>query len=489
MITSCQEKSQEIATPDQEVPVSDALFAKYLQQAEETAAKMLDGTFSDKQDPLQFVSGGIDGNTTWTSDRVWVMTAPVIVGSGETLTIEAGTIVKSFPGQAGRAVYLIVAPGGQLVAEGTVDAPIIFTSVADRVELGQTVVENAALRLPAAARGLWGGVLMLGNAPTNAVGDQNLIEGIRPGSAVGGEEVPVAFGGSDTTDNSGILTYVSIRHGGTVIGDLAAGNEINGLTMGGVGSGTTIDFVEVFANRDDGFEWFGGTVNTKHLIANFCGDDHFDWDLGFAGKGQFWFSWQDITGDRAGEHDGGVGSGECGEPLSTPVLANVTYAGDIAEGTDIAQLRDNSGGQYWRGFYYNFAGGFEIEETGAGIPCSSIERLAAGDLAFVRNYFADIQSANFAQVGVDPQDLDPDAFAVNVELELDGTTRLPVVPNDLPLLSEDGLMLMDFFEDTTYPGAFDPTVEPWVFGWTAWENYYLNPGTPGGPPTGTESPE
>src|SRR5690606_25854069 len=118
--------------------------------------------------------------------------------------------------------------------------------------------------------------------------------------------------------------YISIRHGGALIG---ADNEINGLSMGGVGRGTTVEHIEVFYNLDDGFEFFGGTVNTKYLAAIFCGDDAFDYDEGFRGKGQFWFS---ITspeiGNNSGEFDGGINP-EDAEPYSIPTLYNVTLVG------------------------------------------------------------------------------------------------------------------------------------------------------------------
>ena len=123
-----------------------------------------------------------------------------------------------------------------------------------------------------------------------------------------------AFGGSDEADSSGVLRYVSIRHGGTLIG---ADNEINGLTLGAVGSGTTVEFVEVFANLDDGIEFFGGTVNTRYLVVAYCGDDSFDYDQGFRGKGQYWFTIQDADSGDGGEHDGDIDD-DTRTPLSPP---------------------------------------------------------------------------------------------------------------------------------------------------------------------------
>lgn len=132
------------------------------------------------------------------------------------------------------------------------------------------------------------------------------------------------YGGCDAFDNSGIVRYVQLKHGGSIIG---AANEINGLTMGGVGKGTIIEYVEVYANLDDGFEWFGGTVNCRYLVSAFNDDDDFDWDQGFSGRLQFLFSIKDSTnGDRAFEIDSDDGNADT-EPYSRPVVYNVTAMG------------------------------------------------------------------------------------------------------------------------------------------------------------------
>ena len=173
------------------------------------------------------------------------------------------------------------------------------------------------------------------------------------------------YGGSDDEDDSGVFRYVSIRHGGSIFG---TDNELNGLTMGALGSGTTIEFVEVFANLDDGFEWFGGTVNTKYLISAFVGDDGFDYDEGFRGKGQFWFN---IHGDddagSGGEHDGGTDP-ETGTPFAIPEVYNATYIGSGAESTLLSNdfaltIDDNAGGKYFNSIFTDFAGaGITIED-------------------------------------------------------------------------------------------------------------------------------
>ena len=194
------------------------------------------------------VTGSITSNTTWSNDNIYQLNQKVVVQDGATLTIEAGTIVKGSSGTGSLASALVVARGGKLMAEGTASEPIIMTSASDNITIGQTMGTN----LDQNDRGLWGGLIVLGNAPCSFSGDVTdlQIEGIPA------EDTWGLYGGSNATDNSGVMKYISIRHGGALIGE---GNEINGLTLGGVGSGTEIDHIEVVANVDDGVEFFGGT--------------------------------------------------------------------------------------------------------------------------------------------------------------------------------------------------------------------------------------
>ena len=218
------------------------------------------------------VSGALTENATWTADNIYELANKVVVEAGVTLTIAPGTIIKGRTGAGSLATALLVARGGKLMAEGTVAQPIIFTSIEDNIEVGQLSGTN----LTQEDKDKWGGLIILGKAPISAEnGDtETQIEGIPAEDSFG------LFGGSDANDNSGILKYVSIRHGGAEIG---AGNEINGLTLGGVGAGTTIDYVEVFATLDDGIEFFGGTVNVSNLIISYQGDDGVDIDMNYAG--------------------------------------------------------------------------------------------------------------------------------------------------------------------------------------------------------------
>ena len=191
---------------------------------------------------------------------------------GVTLTIDPGTIIKANPGEAPLVSMLVVARGAQLMAKGTAEKPIIFTSINDNLDPANGVKSS----LQNSDVGLWGGIIILGDAPVslaNGEGETFYI-GLEPNS-------PNSFyGGENIEDNSGALEYVSIRHGGVFIG---TGSESNGLTLCGVGAKTTINNIEIFANQDDGIEFFGGTVNVSNLIVHASADDAIDIDEGYKG--------------------------------------------------------------------------------------------------------------------------------------------------------------------------------------------------------------
>ncbi|HBG86090.1 MAG TPA: hypothetical protein DEG09_07910 [Marinilabiliaceae bacterium] len=232
------------------------------------------------EDDNVIVKENIAENTTWTADNIYQLAGRITVLNGATLTIEPGTVIKGEMGTGANATALLVARGGKLMAEGTAQLPIIFTTVGDEITPEDIVAGNyGSPNLDTDANGLWGGILIMGKAPisaSNEAGDKTevQIEGI-PTSDPNG-----LYGGDDPEDNSGVIKYVSIRHGGTNIG---AGNEINGLTLGGVGSKTVIENIEVIANQDDGIEWFGGTVNVKNAVVWNVGDDAIDADQSWTG--------------------------------------------------------------------------------------------------------------------------------------------------------------------------------------------------------------
>lgn len=221
------------------------------------------------------VSTNITTNTIWTKDHIYELAGRITVVNGATLMIEAGTIIKGQAGTGANATSLLIARGAKLFAVGSSSAPIIFTSVADEITMEQVAAGNfASPNLSTTVQGLWGGVIILGKAPISASASEIQIEGIPTTDANG------LYGGTDITDNSGVLKYVSIRHGGANIGN---GNEINGLTLGGVGSATVIENVEIVGNQDDGVEFFGGSVNITNLLVLNSGDDAIDTDQAWSG--------------------------------------------------------------------------------------------------------------------------------------------------------------------------------------------------------------
>ncbi|GAB5559622.1 MAG: hypothetical protein SynsKO_12690 [Synoicihabitans sp.] len=306
------------------------------------------------------VSGSITADVTWTADNVYELSGYVFVTDGATLTIEPGTVIKGEVSTGAGAAALVITAGSKIMAEGTADKPIIMTSVLD----------NLNGNLGSDRKGLWGGLIVLGNASINSRSDgeaagtpaQDQIEGM----SVSSEQIPlITFGGTADDDNSGVIKYVSIRHGGAIIG---TGNEINGLTMGGVGSGTTVSYVEVFANQDDGFEMFGGTVNADHLVAAFCGDDSFDFDQGYRGSLQWLFTIQiqdEEPGDKAIEWDGAT-SPLTATPISNVTVSNLTAIGVGTSGTGDGSNapinpRDNATVNLHNSVFMNYERGIEIE--------------------------------------------------------------------------------------------------------------------------------
>ena len=409
---------------------------------------------------LQITDADISRNTTWTANNQYVLNGLVFVEEGETLTIEPGTVIKGKPGQGAEASALVVARGGKIFAEGTAEAPIIFTAEADDV--------NDPEDFGSTDRGLWGGVIVLGRATLNSPSDSGSpitdnIEGIDINETRG------RFGGNDDTDNSGVLRYISIRHGGTLIG---ADNEINGLTLGAVGSGTTLEFIEVFANLDDGIEFFGGTASVKFASVSYCGDDSFDYDQGWRGKGQFWFTIQDGDSGDGGEHDGDIDD-NTRLPIAKPTIYNATFIGggvDSGNGKRAFHIRDNAGAEYYNSIFTDFNG------RAVDVADDSLARAQAGDVDFRNNLFwafgagdsaTTIANANatflFTETDRLNQIADPKLTGISRDYDevLDPRPMAdsPALSNALFALPADG-----FFLEADYQGAFGGW--NWIAGWT-----------------------
>jgi hypothetical protein len=317
------------------------------------------------------VTADITANTTWKADKIYLLKNIVNVTSGATLTIEAGTLIK---GDKASKATLVINRGGKIEAVGTADKPIVFTS-----------------NQPAGARsaGDWGGIILLGKAPNNQ-GSSQPIEGI-PTDASG----KASYGGTDAADNSGTLKYVRIEYAGV---PLTPDNEINGLTMGSVGSGTTIDYVQVTRSGDDSFEWFGGTVNCKHLIAVGAVDDDFDTDFGYAGKVQFaltqrYLTLADVSGSNGFESDND-GSGSVKMPQTSAVFSNVTVLGPLSSASisginanyqHAAQIRRNSSISILNSVFAGYTEGIYIDDSKVAVAKSTSASYLAGNLVFQNN--------------------------------------------------------------------------------------------------------
>ena len=236
----------------------------------------------------------LTGTNNWYRTNIYMLNGGVFVMSNAVLNIEAGTVIKghNLGGQGTNVGALYITRGAKIFAQGTPQNPIIFTADIDNTDdPGDMDIWGPN------ARGHWGGVVLFGSAVINSAvnnsGDianprYEAFEGLDPDFTLNGQYV-FRYGGSDDNDNSGVMRYVSIRHGGTV---LAPNKELNGLSFAAVGRGTTIEFVEAYCAADDGFEFFGGTVNTKYLVSAFNDDDSFDTDMGYSGTNQFWFAIQ-----------------------------------------------------------------------------------------------------------------------------------------------------------------------------------------------------
>lgn len=248
----------------------------------------------DKQ--ICVVTGRLTTDQIFDADSFWVLRGAVFVEEGATLTIDAGTEIF---GEFATNGALIISRGAKIEANGTATAPVVFSS-------DQPVGERA--------RADWGGLIINGRAPLNV-----------PGSEAEGEGDTGTYGGNDPDDDSGHLFYTRVEFAGT---EFSPDNELNGIALQGVGRNTEIDYVMVKANKDDGIEFFGGTVEVKHTICHLIADDSYDWTDGWTGKGQFMIAHQ--SGDDA---DQGIEADSNGDnnnllPRSAPTLYNVTLIGD-----------------------------------------------------------------------------------------------------------------------------------------------------------------
>lgn len=432
------------------------------------------------------VSGQISADTLWTANNRYQLQGKVYVVNGATLTIQPGTIIQGRVSSGNDAAALVITRNAKINASGTADKPIVFTSELDQLN-GNLTARDV---------GLWGGVVILGNATLNSRADSAVIpapitdqiEGI---VLAGGDTALGTYGGTNDDDNSGTFRYVSIRHGGAIVG---TANELNGLSMGGVGRGTTIEYVEVFANRDDGFEWFGGTVNARNLVAAFCGDDSFDYDQGYRGNLQFLFAIQadnrqndsddGYQGDKAFELDGATAPEATATPIGGGTIFNATVIGignhtrpnNAPGAANVAlHLRDNGAHKIFNSVFVDYANIFQVD-------ADEQPRIDAGDFRFDSNTFFSHIAANntvnasggtgvFASGSAIRPSLLTAGTNANINAQLRGISRLanrqldPRPAAASPLLNAAVTAPTDaFLATTTYRGAFSDS--NWAAGWT-----------------------
>lgn len=351
----------------------DAAVAAALAAAAEAAAN------APAEPEFVGIEGGItfiDGSATWTNDRMWMISGKIVVRDGGVLNIEEGTIIKANIQTGVDATVLVIAAGGTINAIGTAAAPIIFTDYGDELTYADNGISPNRL---ATDRGRWGSIVVLGNAIVGEDGGSDDIEGIAEGYSW------TQYGGSIDAESSGRMEYISIRHSGQEIG---GGNELQGLTLGGVGSGTIVENIEIVGSEDDGIEIFGGSVNVTNLMIHFNGDDGIDLDEGYSGTIDNAVVVLDVDTDNAFEIDGTEDS--TGSVKGEYTLQNVTVYGNSTQESSnpYGHWKSDATGLNSNIVYKNFLAGKVIEgidaDTYAGLgTATAVDQLLFNGFDFV----------------------------------------------------------------------------------------------------------
>ena len=426
--------------------------------------------------PTVTVAANITANTTWTSSNVYLLSGPIYVTNNATLTIQPGTVIRGNVSVAGSA--LIITKGAKIIAAGTASQPIVFTSSA----------------APGSRQiGDWGGIVVLGkatnNLPANATAGTPAgignIEGlpVTTNSEYGGGATP------DDNDNSGVLKYIRLEFGGYAY---QIDKEINGFTFGSVGAATEIDYLQTSFVNDDAFEWFGGTVNAKHLVAYRCLDDDMDCDFGFRGKVQFGLIVRDpnIADQSSGSTSEGFecdndGAGSTNTPKTAAMFSNFTAIGPL-RGVPTAtinskferalRLRRNSEMKILNSIFMDWKRGIHVDGTAS--------ELRAGEdlLRFRNNIIAGCQPSN-KMVTTSATFNSKKWVGDNMNDTLVTSANILVnpynytAPDYRPSTTSIALNNVDFndpdfpqFTTTSFRGAFAPAPEPmWTDTWTNWD--------------------
>ena len=396
------------------------------------------------------LSGALTANRTLHADTTYYLTGVVTVEDGATLTIEPGTLIL---GNADvQPTALVVKQGGIIDAQGTAAAPIVFTSSRPA---GQRT------------RGDWGGVVLNGKAQCNFPDQDDCVA----------EGFAATYGGSENADNSGTLRYVRIEFAGY---EVSLGNELNLLTMNGVGSGTTLEYIQVHQGLDDGFEWFGGTVNLKYAIASGASDDSFDYSTGWQGYGQFWIALQDPDdADNGFEVDNNAATEAT--PRTDPMIYNITLVGKgpsggtAGESTHGLLLRLGTAGEIYNAIVVGFGtAGLDIDGSSTSAQCVAGELIVANSIFYENAAYLDPDSdtdeatceATPAWTGhltSDPELGDP--------YNWDAPNFQPATTSPAAVAANAATPPATWFTATNYIGAVDPaaTGTLWYEGWTSFE--------------------
>ena len=415
-------------------------------------------SFSISYADLVTVEGDIATDVVWTADNTYYLNNQAFVKDGVTLTIEAGTeILGRYDANYSAdnpAPCLVVEQGGKVIAQGTVDAPITFRS-----ELSEDDPNYGN------GRGLWGGLIINGRAPIANEGGTAAVEGL----------TGVLYGGSDPDDNSGVLRYVRVWNGGSSI---APDNEINGITLAGVGRGTTVEYCEVALNLDDGFEMFGGTVDLKYCSAVSVGDDAFDTDAGYQGRGQFLLVVRADDSDKAHEMDSKTNGDLDSQPRSHPHFANVTVISSVAHGEDALRLREGTGGDFRNYIIHGANDGVRNDDNGSELVTQDLAAAQAHGHPDYLYISGSIVMNGLADVPWDDFDEDTDGSWTGTYVMESAGLAYTVDANGLPASLDvtppmngvayqdvDTVIEDEFFVQTDYKGAF-PSDENWLDGWS-----------------------
>jgi hypothetical protein len=415
-----------------------------------------------------YVSGYLYGNHSWVATNTYILDGFVYIMSNAVVNIEAGTVVRgdtgsgTSSGAANDFGCLFVCRGGKVNANGTATKPIIFTYVEDDV--------NDSGDLPFPTRGLWGGVVIFGNARINNAGwttnnvSYDIYEGLPDlavTNAVNGQvDFIHRFGGSDDNDNSGVYRYVSVRHGGK---KLTTDKEINGWSMGAVGRGTTMEYLEAYCIADDGFEFFGGSVNTKYLVSAFNDDDGFDTDEGYNGNNQFWFGIQESNAkDNGAEQNGQPQAPDVrvpgALPLATYTIRNATFigAGTNTTANDALRFRQENKSRWYNSIFTDFGGvRVRIDDDGVSTPDLRNNLFWGYKAGSAEDYGKEYVPANL-NVVVDP-------MLGGISRKPDGKLD-PTLKDNSPAYSVPQTDVAGF-DVVNYTGAFGS--DNWAQGWTA----------------------